>query len=407
MAISLKVNNSEFVNYINASLNIRLDALCNQFSLTATNTKGQTFPFQLDDECEIYVSGVKLLTGRIEVVDGSYNKGKFSIRVSGRDKTADLLDSKIYNLGQLAGSLSLVNICEKVIAHIGADISVKLEEGVRLQDFNIAEDKIDPQPGDNAFSFLEGLAMKRNVLMSSDPDGNLLLTENAPKASDARLQNKVNDQTSNNVIDCSFSYDNTNRFSTCICYSQLNPVALNNTGGTDLASVVAQSGQVQDPDIHKGRQYVFQAEVSSSDGQLEPRAKWQVNIFKARGIRYEVEVKGHTIADGESELWTPNTLVQVRDDFAAISSRLLVESVSYSTSSNGDRTRLILTDKDAYSTFVPVTPSNENDTRDIVGATQFCGKPLDSGIEVLDELANNNQDIYTTLVGDPFDFKAP
>ena len=364
MSITFKINGKEYTNYISATVKIRLDAMCNSFSITASNTKGQTFPFSRGDACEVYVDGTKKLTGRIEAFDGSYDSDNYTLAVHGRDKTADLLDSRL-NISQITGSSSLKGICETIIAHLGADIEVVVEDGLSIDDFNLAEDIFAPSVGKSAYDFLENLAKKRNVLLSSNADGNLLLTKNSPFTSSGKLQSIINDTANqNNVVDASFSYDDTERFNVCICASQLNPVALNNAGETDLASVVGQSGRALDDAIAEGRQYVFEADTASSSGQLEPRAEWELNMRRARGTRYNVTVEGHSVSDSNSELWETNSLVQVRDDLAGISASLLVDQVTFITIlSEGNITKISLTDKEAYSLFIKPKLSS----RDVIG----------------------------------------
>jgi len=378
MALTFKVNGQEYTRYLSISLQIRLDAMCNSFTVVASNTNSQRFPFSLGDQCEIFVDGIKKLTGQIESFDGSYSAKGYNLSVHGRDKTSTILDSKLYTIDALTGSTSLKNICQIVIKHLKADISVVVQEGLEIDDFNLAEDLFAPVVGRSAYDFLEALALKRNVLLSSNANGDLLLTKNSPSSSSGTLQNLISDPTrQNNIMEADFSYDNTNRFNLCICSSQLNLTAVSNAGVTDLASVVAQSGQAYDDEIAKGRQFVFEAEVASSDGQNLPRAEWEVNMRKARGTRLNLKVEGHSVSQDVNELWDVNTLVPVVDNFAGISASMLVDAITFSTSLGvGDETNISLTDKNAYSLFIADKPERRNEIN------KQAGQPINQSVIV-------------------------
>ena len=141
--------------------------------------------------------------------------------------------------------------------------------------------------------------------------------------------------------------------------SQLNPTALNFSGQSDLTSLVKSSGRVSDTQIKAGRQNVFKAEKTSSNSQCLNRAKWELNVRKARGTTYGAKVEGHTIATDNTELWDTNALVQVLDEFAGISSNMLVDKITFTTDlDGGDETDIQLVNKDSY-TLTISEPQNE------------------------------------------------
>jgi len=95
MSISISVNGQAFENFTSASVSIALDSISGSFNFTAVSTKGQLLPFRNGDACQILVDGEAVIDGFIEKLDYTYNAKSHSITVSGRDKTADLIDSTI------------------------------------------------------------------------------------------------------------------------------------------------------------------------------------------------------------------------------------------------------------------------------------------------------------------------
>ena len=122
--------------------------------LNMGNTPGQGLPFKGGESCRVLVSDEPVLTGFIEVVEVSYDGSDHILNVSGRDKTGDLLDSSLDQFDDIRGDeLSLKQVIESVISHLGLSITVTDEVNPPL--FNSAEDIAAPEPGDNAFEFIE------------------------------------------------------------------------------------------------------------------------------------------------------------------------------------------------------------------------------------------------------------
>ena len=349
MTMKLEVNGIQFDNFTAASCEIRLDALSNTFSFEAVVAEGEPLPFKGGEPCRVIVNDKPVLTGFIEIVDVSYSAGDHTITVMGRDKTADLLDSNINKISDLRAPITLKQIIEKVIDNIGADI--KVVEEVTTEPFDAAQDVAAPEPADNAFEFIEKYSRKRQVLLTSDGDGNVVITSGSAETAAGSIQHIIG-ATDNNVIASSFSFDITGRFNIYKFASQLNPFALNVAGDTGLDSVVGQSGGVSDPDIRIGRQLILVSEAPFSDDQNEARAKWEANIRKARGLVYSVTVPGHSVdpSDPAAELWQINRIYQIVDDYLGKSEPMLCNSVTFTLDvQGGTLTSLAFVDQKAYS----------------------------------------------------------
>lgn len=349
MTMLLEVNGVQYDNFTSASCEIRLDALANTFSFEAVAAEGEELPFKGGEKCQVIVEGQVVLTGSIEVVDVDYDANDHIILVQGRDKTGDLLDSSLDAISDLRAPITLKEIIEKVIDNIGADI--KVIESVTTLPFEAAQDIAAPEPGDNAFSFLEKYSRKRQVLLTSDGDGNVVITSGSGAAAAGSIQHIIG-ANDNNVLASSFSFDTTGRYNSYKIASQLNPFALNLAGETGLDSVVSQSGGTSDPDIRIGRQMVLIAEAPSSNDQNFDRAKWEANIRKARGLVYSVTVSGYRVdpTDPTSDLWRENRLYQIVDDYLGKSEPMLSNSVTFTLDvDGGQQTSIGFVDQKAYS----------------------------------------------------------
>ncbi len=343
MPINLQVNGVEYTNFTDASVSVALDTLSNDFTFTATLPAGQNLPFKGGESCTIVVDDELVMTGFIENVTGTYTAGSHVIIVSGRDKTADVLDSSINIMDDIRAPVTLKQIIEKVIEHIGADIAVV--DAASPEPFNKAEDIVAPQPGDNAFQFIEGYAQKRQVLLTSNAEGNIVITNSEATPSGGVLQNALGGN-SNNIVASSWAYLANGLYNKYIQKGQLDPVALSFGGSTSSDGVVSQQGEAVDDSIRAGRQLVTTPDKGFSQAQLQSRAEWSKKIRQGRSVSYSCDTQGFQNSAGA--LWTVNTLVSIFDDFADIDRDLLLNSIQFSYSGRGSISLLTFVEADAY-----------------------------------------------------------
>lgn len=344
MSITLEVNGQQYTQFKSASVQLRLDALTNTFGFEATSEDGNPLPFRGGEACKINVDGELILTGVIEIVSVSYSSTSHNISISGRDKTGDLLDSTLDAISDLIAPITLKQIIERVISQLGLDIEVL--DNVNPEPFNAAEDIISPEPGENAFEFIEKYSRKRQVLLTSNGDGNIVITQSSSDFIESRIRMQI-DSNANNVLSASVSYDQTGRYNVYKFASSLNPIAINAAGVVDNESIVDQQGQEIDSEIRKGRQLILISENPYSNDQNNDRAIWEANIRKSRGRVYSAAVDG--FRNEEADLWQLNKLVSVIDEFAGINARMLSNTIDFNFDLNsGSTTTIGFVEENAY-----------------------------------------------------------
>lgn len=345
--IRLEVNGDQYQGFISATVERHMDALSGRFSFTATSQNGRPLPFVGGEACRVIVDTVPVLTGYIEKVDVTYQDTTHDIFIQGRDKTTDLIDSTLVPINDLRGAgITLEGIIREVVEQLGLDIDVIDQAGTILQPFNAAEDVVGPDPGENAFEFLEKYSRKRQALLTTNGNGDITIVKPTGIRINAFIQHIV-DATNNNVLGATASFDMTNRFNKYTFVSSKGFVALNSAGSSDLAEAVDQSGGTTDPAIRVGRQLVIVPETSSSNDQNELRAQWEANIRQTRGKTYSVTVPGFRNQTGD--IWRQNTIISVVDEFVGINSQMLINSVRYNLDiDTGSTTTLTLLPSNAY-----------------------------------------------------------
>ena len=345
--ITLNVNGVQYTRFENAKVDRRLDALADTFSFELSAPKDLKPPFSGGENCSISINNVRVLTGRIKVLDISYNNSSHTIMVAERDKTGDFIDSTLDSIGDITPPISLKQIIEKTISHLQLDISVI--DNVNPEPFNRAEDVVAPEPGENAYAYAERYARKRQTLLTSDAYGNIVITNASGSFRNSPVRNQING-VANNVLSGSASFNLTGRFKRYKVVSSANPSALIFSGDIGVDAVVDQNGLYTNPDItiRKGRQYIIDADVPSSDGQCISRAEWEASIRKTRSKVYSAIVDGFHTAQGVP--WDVNIVVPVVDDFCGVNARMLINTVLFSQSTSaGSLTTLGFVDRKSYS----------------------------------------------------------
>ena len=325
--IELTINGAPYTDFVSASVTVSLESLANDFMFTASAVSD--FPaLRQGDAVTVLVEGIKELTGFIDEIAGRDAEGLHLLTYTGRDKTGDLIDSQIDVLGDIrpSNALTLKSLIETVVAHVG--VGLEVVDTFNPPPFNEAEDILSPQVGDRAVSFLSVYARKRQALLSSNGDGNIVITQSQPTDSGAVVQ-RLQGAGDNNIIGQEWDITGSARFNKYVRRGQLDPRALNLSGCASASSVSGQSAEVVDDEVREGRQQVLVESESYSNAQLGNRAKWAKQLAKAAATRFRCSVAGHTLP-GSTELWAVNTLVQVNSDTADISRKMLLSSVTFS-----------------------------------------------------------------------------
>ena len=343
MSIFLEVEGELYGNFTSASVTRRLDALSGTFNFQIVSKFGNPLPIKVGDDVNVIVNNETILTGTVEVLAVSYNANQHIINITGRDLTGDLIDSSLDSLGDTLPT-TLKEIIELVLDQLNIGISVI--DQANTEPFNQAEDVVAPEPAQNAFDFIEQYARKRQVLLTTNGDSDILITRSTGTEINSPLRNILNGS-SNNIKSADVTYDTTGRFNIYKFASALNPIALNNTSDTSISNIVDQKGQVVDDEVAVGRQLVLISENPFSDSENDLRAEWEKNIKKSKGIVYNATLQG--FLNDLNETWKVNNIISIVDDFAGINSRMLINSVTFSFDlNNGSQTRLGLVDPDSY-----------------------------------------------------------
>jgi len=287
-----------------------------------------------------------VISGYIDEYETDDTATSSTVRVSGRDKTADLVDcSAIYKTGQWRGA-ALQQIVADIARPFGITVAVwpGTDTGEVFKRFALEE-------GEKAFEAIDRACKLRAVLVTSTPDGNLLITSASTVNSGVCLLEGVNMKKFNS------KHSWKERHSEIILKGQV--PGDDHENGAAAAHLKASA---KDAEINRYRPLVVIAEHGTSGKSMTDRAAWEIKVRMGRGKRGGCMVVGwRTGKDGqEGPLWQPNTLVQVTSARMNVDMELLIVSCSYQLGEQGKITDLTFARPEAFKLVEGISRSRLN-----------------------------------------------
>jgi prophage tail gpP-like protein len=341
MTLSIRLNGENYSNFTTAEVTRDMETACSKFSFGATvglsQFRSNFIPIRANDEVEIVVDDqFKIITGFVDEEGVEYDQESHTIPIKGRSKTQDVVDCTVGPLKEFE-KITVFDICKLVASDFNIDVIDQIGDTKPLLDIAGAE------VGQTAFKFIESLARKRQVLITDDGEGRLVLIRASQNVSPNNLQNKI-DGINNNIKSASRSANFANLFHEYIAQSQLSPINVSDfETPQDLAE---EAGFAIDPEVRGTRRLEFYTEETTESFTLEDRAKWELSVRRARNFTYRATVQGHSF---NGFLWEPNILHQIDDDFAGVYGKYLLKKVVYKYDlQNGAICDLFFTNRNSF-----------------------------------------------------------
>lgn len=344
---------------------------------------GVPMPIHLNDDLEILINDIPVLTGHVHEVDGDDSWEHDFRYIHGRDKTQDFIDSTVGPQDPVPSPASLQQILQRTVEGMGLDFNVV--DNAFPDPFGQGE---VPSAGidEFGFTFAERLAQQRQVVLTTDGEGNLVLMRNTGQRGIGAIF-RVLPGGPSNIKSAKYRNTDLNRHNLHAVAAQISP---NDASWEDEAKAFgpAQAGPISkdygvahDTNVRPERRKHHRAKNSLQKGKTRGAAAWRSSVAKARGFQHIVTVQGFgpsgsmsatpvpgllslpgmPITRGAS-IWWPGFVIPVRDDKYEIAADLLIVDVRFSRSwGGGSTTELTLTYKDSFS--VDEAAANPRDDR--------------------------------------------
>jgi prophage tail gpP-like protein len=248
--------------------------------------------------------------------------------------------------------ISIVTLTQKVLKYFGItniEVSTQVDDLAPFAQGEIVAAEV----GESAFDFLEKYAKKRQVILSTDGDGNIVYVRAEEDiVSDFLTFNENANKC--NILTADMSVDDSKRFYKYVLSSQSN--ASSQGIITDWSQSIQPPVQEEtyttataiDDEIRTTRVFNFVSDTTLKDQKArQDRVEWEKNVRKANGFSYTIVVQDFVTSHGE--IWRPNQLVNINDTVNDVYADLLVLTTEFSVDLNGGaRTKLVMTTPDAF-----------------------------------------------------------
>lgn len=303
------------------------------------------------DSCEVLLDGIKVITGHIDVVQRSYDDQSHGVEVSGRSKTADLVDSAPEVKGGQMRGYHMPAIAEAIADGFDVEIDARHDGDDPFEDVQV-------WPGDTAWNGIERLARQRGLLAHDDEEGRLVIERLDPEAGAvAALIEGVNIHAASSTIRAD------QRHSEYVVKGQ--------RPGTDEAfgeEAAHLEARARDVFVRRHRPLVIVAEEPGDRAAMRKRADWEASVRAGESIEASVTVVGWQRAPGA--LWKAGETYRVTSPMLAIDLDLVCKSVRYlQDDSQGTKTEMTLVPPEAL-TPEPAAPKPASASQGSTPATE-------------------------------------
>ena len=338
--IQVHVRDGRYTGWKSVRVTRPLDALAGSFKVEypASTTP---LPIERGDPVKIWLDDNLLLNGYVDRVQGSLS-GTFSI--SGRDQTADLVDSTATNKPGQWFSHGVDELVEALAGPFGIPVIVD-DETVGVPKL-IYEFTLQNETAGQAIE----RACRLTGLLAYTP-GNGVLHLGKPGRHSRRAEVELIE--GQNILDASLDLDNSKRFQFYTVQSQ--------DSGSDSGwgdSVALIQGTAEDPAVGRFRTLVMDAEGPATFTHATDRAQWEATMRAARAGRMNITVVGFRQTP-LGRVWRAGELVVVRCPKLRVKSRLLINAVKFRRDTGGSFTELELIRQDSYTPEPQVSPSSD------------------------------------------------
>jgi len=326
--IVLKAGGNVYQGWTKVEVTRSLEAMSGSFSLELTwkwqdseqQYKAFVEPIKQGQACTVDIGSERVITGYVDDWIPSYDATTVTISVSGRDKTADLVDCSVDHPSGQFNNQTLTQIANTVCKPFGIKVVVNTDVGEAFA-------RIQIEQGETPHELLSRLARQRGVLLTSDTFGNLVIT----RAS--KVKAGVSLILGENVLAAR------GRFSWRQRYSKFTVKAAGAAFGekwdsSALSTVGGIKADITDSDISRYRPMIIvNEEITTAEGAAK-RGQWERQRSIGKSNSAEYTVTGWRIPQ-TGKLWNINTITPVIDEILGLDEEMLIASIMFSEDDAG------------------------------------------------------------------------
>ncbi|WP_410498148.1 phage baseplate assembly protein [Chitinibacter sp. S2-10] len=324
--VRLLVDGRDFIDWKSVSITAGIERVARDFTLEVTDrwpAAGGAAVRQIaaGAKCELYIGKDKVLTGFVDSTPVRYDGGSVSVGITGRSKTADLVDCAALGARQYRGQ-KIEAIARALASEYGVTLVSQVDTGAPIADWQL-------DPSETVFEAIDKLLKPKQIWATDSAAGELLLIEVPGEKVATRIE------LGKNILECDAALDFKDRFSEYVARGQ--------AAGDDDQSGAAKtqiSASSVDATIKRKRVLAVSMSGQTSAADCKTRVEFEQAYRFAQSLKVQYTLQGWR--DEAGQLWRPNTRVWVRDEVVGFDDELLIVEVTYSLSNEGMRTVLTL-----------------------------------------------------------------
>jgi prophage tail gpP-like protein len=339
--VELKVAGRLFSSWKDVSVSRGIANPSGAFSLTyaeRTNAGAPPEGIRPGMACEVLIGGETVINGFVDAPAPGFDSESRTLSVTGRDRTADLVDCSAMNSPGVWRGRTMAQIATDLIAPFGLAVEVRADAGAPFKAFAI-------QQGETVWEAIERLARFRGLLAVATPAGGVAFIRPGQRRAAFSLRQGVNLKAGQ------AEHDHSQRFSRYVVKGQ-------SAGDDDVngAAAAGPSAEATDPAVKRHRPLMVIAEEQATLASLTARAGWEANLRAAEGERVALTVQGWR--DPAGAIWSADLVVPVFSPWLDIDGDQLIADVTFQLDGQGGSTTVLsCAPADAYR---PAPPSAED-----------------------------------------------
>lgn len=306
-----------------------LEQLAGSFELSVVQPLTTAFPASISPgaSVKIMLNEDPLIAGYIDERSFSLDSESLSIGITGRDKTADLVDCSVVHPSGQFKLPTLTALATELAQPFGISVVSRMAHDAKIPRLNVEQ-------GETVFELLERVARAQNALLTTNGNGDMVLIQAEQFSSLGRIN-------LSEAMKIERHDSHQDRHSE---YRMLGQNPNMEDSDEEATNRVKPSAGAKDSGIKRYRPLVLMAEEHNSD--MAKRANWEMRTRKGRSLRWTLTLAGHRTVQGL--LWQPGYLIAITSQQNWIPDTLLISRVVWQWDEQGATTELELTLPDAY-----------------------------------------------------------
>jgi prophage tail gpP-like protein len=331
--VTLSVGGHDYGGWKAVSIGAGLERQARDFTLGITWRwpGGGEVPVRIrqGEAVEVRIGQELLLTGYVFSTPIRYDSESVTLSISGRSRTADLVDCAAVNQpGQWRGQ----NV-QQIIAAIAGEYGIAVVNEAALT-LGVEDHSIEP--GETAFESIDRLLTLSRLFSTDDGRGRLVIAKpgSAGRAVDALELGK-------NLLSGDTTLDFSAVFSEYVSKGQ--------RSGTDTSFGAAASeveGRISDERVERRRVKIIQQSGQLTAKLARERVEWERANAVGKALTVNYVVQGWRQSNGV--LWRHNMLVRVIDPLIGVDRDMLISEISYELSEQGTTAKISVAPPEAF-----------------------------------------------------------